>query len=36
VNLLATSDAITRGFEKVYAVGVEGTKGLFLGTGEAF
>jgi hypothetical protein len=36
VNLLATSDAITRGFEKVYAVGVEGAKGLFLGTGEAF
>ena len=29
-------DPITRGFEKVYAVGVEGAKGLFLGTGEAF
>ena len=36
VNLLATSDPITRGFEKVYAVGVEGAKRLFLGTGEAF
>jgi hypothetical protein len=36
VNLLATSDPITGGFEKVYAVGVEGAKGLILGTGEAF
>jgi hypothetical protein len=36
VNLLATSDPITRGSEKVYAVGVEGAKRLFPGTGEAF
>jgi hypothetical protein len=34
--LLVTSDPITRGFEKVNAVGVEGAKRLFLGTGEAF
>jgi hypothetical protein len=36
LNFFATSDPITRGFEKVYAVGVEGAKRLFLGTGEAF